>query len=51
MHIGKKKIYFFHLKIGFDNLNELKINKKVVYPGFIRQIIYKILDNFWLNII
>lgn len=46
MVIDLKRIYPFHLKIAFDYLCELKTNKKVVCSGFIRQIIYKILDNF-----
>jgi hypothetical protein len=46
MLIDIKRIYPFHLKIAFDCIKELKTNKKVICPGFIRQIIYKILDNF-----
>lgn len=47
MKIDKKKIYQFHLKHAYKFFCELRTNKKVlIISGFIRQIIYKVLEKF-----
>lgn len=50
MKIGRKTIYNFHIKIAYDHLIELfKTTQTVCKSGFIREIIYKVLDRLLLK--